>query len=114
MLELSRGSFTLEPAAEREVEVIFAFEDTGVYSAFVSVVARPLGDRAFKAGSGVKVPVNLTVTEDVPAEEGDDPALLGIIVLDVLLFLVLFGLIVHRVRKHRALLHKPRSYVGKQ
>lgn len=99
-IRIEPRSFTLEPAGTREVDIAVNFEDEGVYSSFVSVVARPLGDRTFKAGSGIKIPVNYTVVEHVEEKKWDMP-FVGIVVLDVVLFVVLLSLIIMRIRSRR-------------
>ena len=67
LISISPKSFTLESGAERFVEVSVRGEAVGKMVAEISVVARPLGDQTFQAGTGVKVPLAIEV---VPTKNG--------------------------------------------
>ena len=112
-------SFTLEPAEEREVGIVFDFEDEGVYSTMISIVARPLGARTFKAGSGIKIPANISVEEGASVESAEsaedktgdkyDPTLVGIIVLDIGLLSIVVWLVARRIRNKKKLKNGKRT-----
>ncbi len=61
MISASPKSFTLEAGAQRYVTVAISPEKEGQYTADLSVVARPLGDQTFQAGTGVKIPLTISV-----------------------------------------------------
>lgn len=91
------SSFTLEAHEDRLVDVTVLFNDAGTYSTYISVVTKALGDRSFNARSGIKIPVDVTVTEGSVVDH--NWVLYGIITFDVVLLGVLIWLI---VRKHLA------------
>lgn len=53
----------LEAGERRTVKINVRADKVGQHSTWLSVVGYPLDTRAFKAGSGVKIPVSLTVNE---------------------------------------------------
>lgn len=67
IITASPKSFTLESSAERFVEIAVRGETLGSMIADISIVARPLGDQTFQAGTGVKIPLAIEV---VPAKSG--------------------------------------------
>ncbi len=62
LISVTPASFTLEAGAERFVEVSVRGEKEASMTADISVVARPLADNTFQQGTGIKVPVAITVT----------------------------------------------------
>lgn len=63
-ISMDPRSFTLEAGESRRVRVDMRGEREGVYSTFVSVVARPLGQRQIAAGSGIKIPLTMHVSSE--------------------------------------------------
>jgi Flp pilus assembly protein TadB len=55
------SSFTLESGSEKYVTLAVKTAQEGRLSTLLSVVGRPLASNAFQAGSGVKVPLAITV-----------------------------------------------------
>ncbi|MDP3883032.1 MAG: hypothetical protein Q8Q48_03170 [Candidatus Staskawiczbacteria bacterium] len=60
------SSFTLNPGEKREVSVYVDAKGEGVYGTLLSVVSKPLSDREFKANAGVKIPVEIKVSQSKP------------------------------------------------
>lgn len=55
-------SFTLQAGENRLVELAADLPSSGTYTTYVSIVARPLSDSVFQAGTGLKVPITLVST----------------------------------------------------
>lgn len=92
-------SFTLEAQEEQTVSVSILFEEPGVYGTFLSVVSKSLGDRTFRARSGIKIPLDISVESEATREY--NWPLYGIIVFDVVLLVVLAVLIGKRIQKRK-------------
>ena len=60
-ISVSPASFTLESGEERYVTLIIQREKIGQIQTTVSVVAWPLANEAFGAGTGVKIPITIKV-----------------------------------------------------
>lgn len=59
IISVSPQSLTLEAGESQKVIVTIVPQQAGVLSTYLSVVSRPLGDRSFKAGSGIKIPLEI-------------------------------------------------------
>ncbi len=102
-------SFTLEPGSKKEVKIFMTFGDVGKYSLFISAVAMPLGNRTLNTGSGIKIPLKVSVKDNNNAtsdgtsdtRKENNLMLWGIVLLDIVLFVVLVALVVGRIRKNK-------------
>ncbi|MCR4328255.1 MAG: hypothetical protein NUV53_01930 [Patescibacteria group bacterium] len=54
--------FTLESAETRVIEIKLIPKQEGVFTTNLSVLARPITDPLLGIGSGLKIPINITVT----------------------------------------------------
>ncbi len=61
--KIEPAELRLEAGERRAVKISIKADKSGQYSTWLSVVGYPLDTRAFKAGSGVKIPLNLSVSE---------------------------------------------------
>ena len=62
LIEAAPASFFLESGQSREVAIRISPREAGVFKTAVSVAASPAADSSFSAGSGVKIPVEITVS----------------------------------------------------
>lgn len=60
-IKIKPESFTLESGGSQKVVLKIQNQETGIFSTMLSAVARPLSERKFKAGSGVKVPLEIKI-----------------------------------------------------
>lgn len=65
LVSAAPSSFTLESGEEKEVLVKVRAEEEGQFLTTLSVVGRLMADSKFQAGSGVKIPVTITVDAGV-------------------------------------------------
>jgi len=56
-------SFILEGGKSQKVVLEIENKKTGIFSTMVSVVAKPLSERKFKANSGIKIPLEVRVVK---------------------------------------------------
>ncbi len=56
-------SFILESGESQEVILEIKNKERGIFSTMISVVAKPLSERKFKANSGVKIPLEVRIGE---------------------------------------------------
>ncbi|HBT81541.1 hypothetical protein A2757_00515 [Candidatus Giovannonibacteria bacterium RIFCSPHIGHO2_01_FULL_48_47] len=61
IVKVSPSSFILESEESREVSVRVTARGEGVFKTNISVVATPVASASFNAGSGVKIPVEISV-----------------------------------------------------
>jgi hypothetical protein len=63
-IALEPSSFTLEAGETKKVALSIKPQQQGIFSTNISVVARPLSPREFQANSGVKVSLQIKVSEN--------------------------------------------------
>ena len=63
VVSVSPASFTLESKEEKYVDVKVTSPEAGQFLTTLSVVGRLMADSKFQAGSGVKIPVTITVDD---------------------------------------------------
>lgn len=56
-------SFILESGKSQKVTLEIKNKETGVFFTTISVIAKPLAEREFKANAGVKIPLEVRVSE---------------------------------------------------
>lgn len=66
IIKITPASFILESEQEKEVNVQVAPREEGILKTNISVVATSVASSSFNAGSGVKIPVEITVGESEP------------------------------------------------
>lgn len=57
------ASFTLNPGEKKEVSISVNPEKEGIYATSLSVVSKPLSEKGFQANAGVKIPLEIRVSE---------------------------------------------------
>lgn len=62
-LKLAPASFILESKQSRNVIVRIEPKESGIFLTELSIIAKPLTNKAFSANSGVKIPLEITVFE---------------------------------------------------
>lgn len=62
-IKISPESFVLNGNKSQKVVLEAKNEETGIFLTMVSVVAKPLSDKEFKAAAGVKIPLEITFSE---------------------------------------------------
>lgn len=62
-IKLRPESFTLQPGEQQKVVLEVKSQETGIFSTMVSVLAKPLSGRKFRANSGVKIPLQVRISE---------------------------------------------------
>lgn len=60
-LEISPAGFVLNPKENKKIAVLANFPKPGLFRTNVSVLAKPTADDLFKANSGVKIPLEITI-----------------------------------------------------
>lgn len=102
-------SFILESGKSQKVILEIKNKEIGVFSTMISVVAKPLSEREFKANAGVKIPLEIRTSEK--KSELWLASILGnfgrlfknqqdlIYILSIIFILVLFGLLMVRKKK---------------
>lgn len=63
-IKIKPGSFILESKKSQKVVLEIKNQETGIFSTTVSVVAKPLSERQFKANSGIKIPLEIKISEE--------------------------------------------------
>ena len=63
-IKLSPTSFILEFGENREVAVKITPKEEGLFKTNISVVASPMAKSSFNTGSGVKIPLEITVAKN--------------------------------------------------
>lgn len=61
-IDIRPESFSLESGESRKVVLRLNNKEKGIFSTMISVVAKPLSQRQFKAGSGIKVPLEIRIS----------------------------------------------------
>ncbi len=96
----STSSFTLEAGETKKVALTVKPQNTGVFSTNISIVAKPLSEREFQANSGVKVPLEIKVTETIKKNSWLAPTNI-LYLVDLLLGIILIITLVMRIKKGR-------------
>lgn len=99
IIEASPRSLTLEAEESKIVAITITPLEVGSFSTLISVVSRPLNDRTFKAGSGIKIPLNFTVSSFSNDSRPWWIVLLVIVDTVLLFFLVLF--VIRRMKRKK-------------
>lgn len=63
-IKINPESFILEGGNSQKVILEIKNKETGVFSTTMSVVAKPLSEREFKANAGVKIPLEIRISEN--------------------------------------------------
>ncbi|MBI2054316.1 MAG: hypothetical protein HYT36_03205 [Candidatus Staskawiczbacteria bacterium] len=63
-VKIKPESFILEGGKSQKVILEIKNKETGVFSTMISVVAKPLSEREFKANAGVKIPLEIRILEN--------------------------------------------------
>ena len=66
LVKISPASFILESEERKEVTVQVTPKGDGVFKTNISVVASPVASSSFNAGGGVKIPLEISVSENNP------------------------------------------------
>lgn len=108
-VKINPGSFVLEGGKSQKVNLEIENKESGVFFTTISVVAKPLSEREFKANAGVKIPLEIRVSEKkanfwMASVLGNFKELLKnqqslIYIFGVILILVLFGLLMKKNKK---------------
>lgn len=104
-IKIEPESFILESKKSKKVTLEVKNNEEGIFSTTVSVVAKPLSERKFKANSGIKIPFKVKISE----REGRFLAAISkffkekslIYVISLTLFLILVAIFLMR-KKRRA------------
>ncbi len=64
LIKIKPESFILESEQSQKVVISAKSQQTGVFSTYISVVAKPLGEQKFKANSGIKIPIEIRVSNN--------------------------------------------------
>jgi len=62
-IKINPESFILESGESQKVILEIENHETGIFSAMISVVAKPLSERKFRANAGVKIPLEIRITQ---------------------------------------------------
>lgn len=62
-IKVKPESFTLEQGEKQKVILEVENKEAGVFSTMISVVAKPLSGRKFQANSGIKIPLQVRISE---------------------------------------------------
>ncbi len=62
-VKINPGSFILEAGKSQEVNFEIENEESGVFFTTISVLAKPLSEREFKTNAGVKIPLEIRISE---------------------------------------------------
>lgn len=62
-IKIKPESFTLESGESQKVILQIKNKEAGIFSTMLSVVAKPLSERKFKADSGVKIPLKIKISK---------------------------------------------------
>ena len=62
-IKINPESFVLESGESQKVILEIKNHETGIYSAMISVVAKPLSERKFRTNAGVKIPLEVRITQ---------------------------------------------------
>ncbi len=108
-VKIKPESFILEAGKSQKVILEIKKKEIGVFSTTISVVAKPLSEREFKANAGVKIPLEIRISE-----KKAEPWLASILenfkrlfdnqqnliyIFSIISILVLFGLLTAKNRK---------------
>ncbi|MDD4990125.1 MAG: hypothetical protein PHW31_02335 [Candidatus Pacebacteria bacterium] len=64
LIKIKPESFVLESKQSQIVVISAKSQQTGVFSTYISVVGKPLGEQKLKANSGVKIPIEIRVSNN--------------------------------------------------
>lgn len=95
MIKPSPSSFILESGESREVTIQVTPNESGIFRTNISVLATPVAKASFNAGSGIKIPIEITTeinNSSFMALISDliSPRILGIMLLTLVLVLGFF------------------------
>ncbi len=62
-IKINPESFVLESGESQKVILEIKNYETGVFSDMISVVSKPLSERKFRANAGVKIPLEIRITQ---------------------------------------------------
>ena len=65
-ISVNPTSFILNPGEKKEALISVNFRKEGIYATALSVVSKPLSERGFKTNAGVKIPLEIRVSENKP------------------------------------------------
>lgn len=109
-IKMKPESFILESGESQQVFLEIKNKETGVFLTMISVVAKPLSERRFKANSGVKIPLEIRIGEkerpdfladifqNLKASFGADAI---IFVSGLVLILILFGIWIRKRKSYK-------------
>lgn len=63
IISISPTSILLSSGDQKKIGITARSKDTGLFKTTISVVATPVSSYAFKASSGIKVPIEISVTD---------------------------------------------------
>ena len=108
-VKINPESFILEAGKSQKVILEIENKETGVFFTTISVVAKPLSEREFKANAGVKIPLEIRISEKsanlwLASLSENFKKLFGnqqnlIYIFGVILILVLLGLLIRKNKK---------------
>ena len=108
-VKIKPESFILEGGKSQKVILEIKNKETGIFSTTISVVAKPLSEREFKANAGVKIPLEIRISEEKAGFWSASllenfKRLFGnqqnlIYILIIIVILVLFGLLMVKNKK---------------
>jgi len=96
IIKTTPSSFILESGEEREVLVQVRARGDGIFKTDISVVATPVAKGSFNAGSGVKIPIQISVGESesffaaLIALPFSGTRVLGVVILGLILIVGFF------------------------
>lgn len=108
-IKIKPESFILEAKKSQKAILEIESKETGVFFTTISVVAKPLSEREFKANAGVKIPIEVRVSEkksnfwmasvleNFKGLFKNQQSL--IYIFGVILILILFGLLIGKNKK---------------
>lgn len=64
LIKIKPESFILESGQSQKVVISAKSQQIGVFSTYISVVAKPLGEQKLKANSGVKIPIEIRISNN--------------------------------------------------
>ena len=103
IIKITPSSFTLEAGEFKTVELAIKPQTSEIFTTNISIVAQPLSPRDFQANSGLKVPLEVRVSESTQKSVSwfrfltFTNIILGI---DVILALILLGALLKKSKKH--------------
>ena len=62
-VKITPASFTLESGEKKKVILELQKNEEGIFSTMISVIAKPLSQREFKTAAGVKIPLEIKISQ---------------------------------------------------